>query len=98
MLDPITELRQENAGLYEAIADLLRVSTDMLEVAHAYNNGENCPACGDDYVDETHERGYEVYGCPNDDCNLTNAQKVIDDVYHSTLIEELKKRNLVVLT
>ena len=69
-------VRHAEEELQGVISQLYKVSTDLLEIVQTYNNGENCPACGTDWV----EMGEDLYVCPNTDCELDNAHRTLSDL------------------
>ena len=69
-------VRHAEDELQGVISKLYKVSTDLLEIVQTYNNGENCPACGTDWV----EMGEDLYVCPNTECELTNATNALYDI------------------
>ena len=62
--------------LQGVVTKLHKAGMDLLAIVQTYNNGENCPGCGTDWV----EMGEDLYVCPNTECELTNAINTLYDI------------------
>ena len=69
------------------IRDLNNSVVDLLEVVSSiHDNNENCPYCGEEYVDDSGDS----YRCPNADCTGHLAYNLIVKVRNSIVYRDLE--------
>jgi len=71
-------ITEENQKLYTYIGQLHRALSNAMDtIGNTFDNGENCPYCGNDY---NFEDVHLVFNCVNPDCEGNEAQKVLNEV------------------
>ena len=60
----------EHEELTTVVAELATSLHDVLGILKGFDNGENCPSCGEEYTDD--------FSCQNDeDCCLVQAENLL---------------------
>ena len=74
----MANITEENRELYVYIGKLHRALSNAMDtVDNIYDNGENCPYCGNEYNFNSTEY---IYNCDSSDCVGTDAQRLLDEV------------------
>jgi tRNA(Ile2) C34 agmatinyltransferase TiaS len=68
------------------VRDLHNAVVDLIEAISIHDNGENCPYCGNDYIDV----GGDQYRCPDVDCTGNVAFDLIVKVRNSIVYRDLE--------